>query len=155
MRKAVIRKAIRGTAGAMALSAVVTLAICSYCYLDVKSFREGAKEIDGEVAALWRLPVDDERGTVGDRMAVAFTAPDTGERVVVNTSGLYRVEEGATIGGPAKFWYNPSHPMRITPDSPLSWIGVWYYGAISALLLVGAALLLGLARKLPARPVLA
>jgi hypothetical protein len=152
MRKVVVRKAIRGAAGAMALSAVVTLSICSYCYLNDRSFRAGAQEIDGEVAALWRLPVDDERGTVGNRMAVAFTAPDTGERVVVNTSGLYRAEEGATIGGPAKLWYNPSHPMRVALDSPWNWIGTWYYGMITALLLVGAAVLLRLARKLPVRP---
>ncbi len=155
MSKNVVRKAIRGAGGAMAFAAVVTLVACVYCYQDVRSFWAGAQELDGEVAALWRLPADDERRTVGDRMAVAFTAPDSGERVVVNVSGLYRAEEGTSVGGPAKLWYNPSHPTRVAFASSWNWAGAWYYGAATVALLLGAAVLLRLARYLPARPVLA
>jgi hypothetical protein len=137
----------------MGVAAALSLVACAYCYSTVRSFWAGAQEVDAVVAALWRLPVDDERGAVGDRMAVAFTAPDSGERVTTNLSGLYRAQEGTAVGRPVKLWYNPNHPgLNVALPSPWNWAGAWCFGALAAALLIGAAALLVLARTLRARP---
>jgi hypothetical protein len=82
------------------------------------------------VVSVWRHPLDDQRGTEGYRMVVAFAEPDGSEQRVA-LSGLYRVEADA-VGRPVALLRNPDHPVQIAAESPWNWIGAWVYGGAGA-----------------------
>ena len=125
--------------GSLAVS-IVCLGLFGYCAYFNYSFWAGAQQLAGTVANVSRLPIDDQRGTTGYRMTVAFT--DAGGRQhVLPMSGLYR--GGASdVGRSLTVYYNPHHPIRAALSSGWNDAGPAVYGGTAlGLLLFGCGAL--------------
>jgi len=145
MNRRVVRAVSGVICGGLAVSALVSLGLCAYCYLDVRSFRSGAQPVDATVVSVSRHPVDDQRGTEGYRMVVAFADPDGSEHRVP-LSGLYRAEADAA-GQRIALLCNPDHPVQVARESPWNWIGAWVYGGVSATFLLSAIVVFAVSRR--------
>lgn len=146
MHRRVFRLISQFIGSVFSIAAVASIGLCGFCYLNTTAFINGADTVEATIVELHRLPIDNERGTRGHRMAVAFT-DSTGQQQKVGLSGFYR--SGAdTIGQPISLLYNPTHKIRAAVATSSLWIGVWVYGVASAALVLAGIAAFMTARRL-------
>jgi hypothetical protein len=119
--------------GSLAAS-IVCLGLFGYCAYSNYSFWASAQQLPGTVTNVTRLPIDDQRGTPGYRMTVAFTDAG-GQAHVLPMSGLYRSAAG-DVGRSLTVYYNPDHPVRAALSSGWNYVGPAVYGGMAVGLLL-------------------
>lgn len=145
MTKRIIRISGRVTGSGLIVASLVTLALCAYCFIDVLSFTTNAQRLKGTIIDVKRSVAEEQRGTAGFRPVVSVAMP-SGKQETVHFTGLYRVEAG-TVGKQMTLLYNPTHRVRLAPDSPWNGIGSIVYGSATLGLLLLGVLTLVVVRR--------
>lgn len=141
---------VRSICGITLATALITVGLAAYCWVDVQSFFAGAKPLEATVANLHSPAGEEDFRANRFRFDASLKQPVDG-RQSVTMSGLYRVaaeDEGRAI----TVFHNPNHPIRWAISSPLNYIGPGVYGAISLLLLAAWGVLQLVLRDRKAMP---
>lgn len=112
---------------ASAVTAIVALALCSYCAVTTASFVWGAKELASTVVEVERPPVDVANQRQGYRPVVQLVDTQA-DATTHRFSGLYRVDASA-VGQSMTLLYNPKVEPHLAPSSRLNWLGSMVYGS--------------------------